>query len=64
MTVPIRHKGLGKPKILDVEIDNSTAWGRKHITTIRQLYAKAPYLGRYLPKLKNILEQPWVKLVE
>ena len=53
LTVPVRHKGLGKQKIIDVEIDNTTVWGRKHVATIQQCYAKAPFLGKNLPKLKE-----------
>lgn len=64
LTVPIRHKGLGQQQISDVEIDNQTAWGRKHLTTIKQLYAKAPYLDRYLPDLESLFVQHWTKLLD
>jgi len=64
LTVPVRHKGLGKQKILDVEIDNTTAWGRKQIATIQQCYAKAPFLRTYLPKLTEVLQERWTRLVD
>lgn len=64
LTVPVRHSGLGFPAILDVEIDNRTPWARKHTGTIRQFYAKAPYLKRYLPELDELLERPWERLVD
>ena len=64
LTVPVRHKGLGKQKILDVEIDNSTAWGRKHVATIQQCYAKAPFVRTYLPTLTEVLQERWTRLVD
>lgn len=64
LAVPVRHKGLGKQSILEVEIDNSQPWTRKHIGTMRQLYAGAPYLGRYLPELEELLNHHWERLVD
>ena len=64
LTVPVRHKGLGKQKILDVEIDNNTQWGRKHVMTIQQCYAQAPFVTNYLPKIKEVLLKPWEKLLD
>ena len=57
LTVPVRHKGLGRQRIHDVEIDNQTAWAHKHLATIRQLYAKAPYLKNFLPELEKFFSQ-------
>lgn len=64
LTVPVRHKGLGWPKINEVEIDNQTPWAKKHIGTIRQFYGKAPYVHQYLPMLEELLLKPWALLVE
>lgn len=64
LTVPVRHGGLGKQKILDVEIDNRTPWARKHIGTIKQFYAKAPFLEAYLPELEELLDRPWQFLTD
>ncbi len=64
LSVPIRHKGLGQQQINEVEIDNQTTWGRKHLSTIRQLYSKAPYLNKYLPELEVFFSRHWTKLVE
>lgn len=64
LTVPVRHKGLGKPAILDVEINNHLPWARKHLGTLEQFYAKAPYVNQYLPELKEILSCPRVLLVD
>ena len=64
LTVPVRHKGLGWPKIKEIEIDNQTGWARKHVGTIRQFYAEAPYVNQYLPMLEELLMKPWVLLVD
>jgi hypothetical protein len=64
LTVPVRHSGLGTPRILDVEIDDRTAWARKHVATLRQAYARAPYAGEYLPALEALLSRPWKQLVD
>jgi hypothetical protein len=62
LTVPVRHEG--RQRILDVEIDNSSKWARKHISTIRQAYAKTDYLQRYLPELENLLERRWERIAD
>jgi hypothetical protein len=64
LSVPVLHKNQGKPIVLDVEIDNRQTWARKHIGTIQQFYAKAPYLERYIPELNEVLTQPWQKIAE
>jgi hypothetical protein len=64
LTVPVRHGGLGFPKILEVEIDGRTPWARKHVASIRQAYARAPFLDRYLPALEELLHRKWDRLVD
>lgn len=64
LTVPVRSGGRHGQAILDVEIDNRLPWARKHLASIAQNYAKAPYLGHYLPELEELLRRPWHLLVE
>ncbi len=64
LTVPVRTKGRAHQRLLHVEIDNRQRWARQHISTIRQLYARAPHLGRYLPDLAELLSRPWGYLVD
>ncbi len=64
LTVPVLHKGLDAPRILEVEIDNRAPWARKHVGTIRQFYGRAPHLNRYLPELEELLHQRWERLVD
>ena len=64
LTVPVRHSGEGFPKILDVDIDGRTPWARKHVGSLRQAYARAPFLSRYLPALEDLLLRKWERLVD
>jgi hypothetical protein len=65
LTVPVRHGGgNGFPRIMDVEIDNRTPWARKHLASVRQAYARAPFLDRYLPELEELLHRRWDRLVD
>jgi hypothetical protein len=64
LTVPVLHSGRNWPAILEVEIEPRSPWARKHVGTLRQFYFKAPFLGRYLPALEEMLERPWTRLVD
>lgn len=64
LTVPVRHGGLGPQRILAVEIDNRTPWARKHVASIGQAYARAPFAKQYLPQLDELLNRPWERLVD
>lgn len=64
LTVPVRHGGLGPLMIRDVEIDGRTPWARKHVATLRQAYARAPFVERYLPPLEELLRREWERLVD
>jgi hypothetical protein len=64
LTVPVRHGGLGAPRILDVEIDNRGPWARKHSASIRHAYARAPYIDQYLPAIDDILSRGWSRLID
>jgi hypothetical protein len=64
LTVPVRHAGLGQPSILEVAIDGRAPWARKHLSSIRQAYAGAPFLRQYLPALEEVLHRRWDRLVD
>ena len=46
------------------EIDARTPWARKHVTSVRQAYARAPFLAQYVPALEALLERRWERLVD
>lgn len=62
LSVPVH--GSTESKILDVSIDRKQKWAKKHIGSIEQFYKKAPFRDEYLPKLKEILNSDWEKLVD
>ncbi|CAA6606259.1 conserved hypothetical protein [Rhodospirillaceae bacterium LM-1] len=64
LTVPVLHSGLGLQAIKDIRIDNSQPWRRKHITTLRQCYAKAASREPYFTELAALIDQPWEKLID
>ena len=64
LTVPVLAAS-GLKRIHEIEIDNRQPWARKHLGTIKQFYAKAPYLKRYLPELEELLAgRRWERLVD
>ena len=62
LTVPVRQQ-LGQ-KILDVKIDNSTEWRRKHWQTLQQCYRKAPAFAMYGQELEHFYAREWAGLNE
>jgi len=64
LTVPVLHSGRTGQSINETEIDARSPWAKKQIRTIAQLYAKAPYISRYLPEIEEILLRPWRRLAE
>jgi hypothetical protein len=64
LTVPVLRSGTAFPKILDVEIDRRAPWARKHLASVRQAYARAPFVDRYLPELDALLQREWTHLVD
>lgn len=64
LTVPVRHSGLEQPRILDVEIDGRSTWARKHVASLRQAYAGAPFTRQYIPAIEELLHRPWERLID
>lgn len=62
LTVPVRHHGLGQPLNSDIAI--AAPFARKHLTTLQQQYAAAPFREHYLPALQAVLQQPWQRLLD
>lgn len=63
LSVPIKHAGRTGQRICDAQIDDQRDWVTKHVATLRQSYARAPYRDRYLPQLEEILRHGWTHLV-
>lgn len=67
LTVPVVQLSQ-KERIVEKRVDNSELgsrqWGPNHFKTLRYAYRKAPYFELYGPKLQQILEAPWERLVD
>jgi len=57
LTVPVWKKGRGKQIIRNVQICNEEDWRKKHLRSILQYYANAPYLGNHYPMIESIYMQ-------
>jgi hypothetical protein len=54
LTIPIKKKGnYGELFINKIEIDNTVKWKQKHLGTIKQFYAKAPFFNDYFPGIEE-----------
>lgn len=53
LTVPVKKKH--GQRIVDVEIQNTQNWQKKHLKSIESAYKKAPYYQDYQPYLEQIL---------
>ncbi len=57
LTVPLRDKRLGQ-RILDVQVDEGSGFRRKHLTTLRQAYAAAPFRDEMLACAERVYRLP------
>ena len=62
LTVPVRQR-LGQA-IVDVQIDDTSQWHKKHWATLLQNYRKAPAFELYAGDLERLFEQSWPRLVD
>lgn len=54
LTVPVRHvRGVRQP-IMDVRIDNSQPFRRKHLKMLRMSYERAPYFDEVFPIVEEV----------
>lgn len=60
LSIPTHHEC--QSRIDDVEIDNSKAWTRQHLSAIKTSYGKAPFFKDYFSFFKSIYELKWTQL--
>lgn len=69
LTVPVVQVSQ-KERIIEKQVDNPADlsgtrwWGPSHFLTLRYAYRKAPFFDLYAPRLREILEARWDKLVD
>jgi hypothetical protein len=64
LTVPVWKKGRGDQVIRNVEICYETDWRKKHLRTIHEQYANAPYIYDALPQLEKIYGKEHLRLLD
>ncbi|OQY09977.1 MAG: hypothetical protein B6I30_09025 [Desulfobacteraceae bacterium 4572_187] len=64
MTVPVKKKGLGLQKISAVKICHGGKWEKKHLESLKNAYAKAPYLKDHLNFLEELFSTTFEKLID
>ncbi len=64
MTVPVKKKGLGLQRIGDVRIYHDGRWAKKHLQSLKNAYARAPYFDEHLPFLENLYSKRHEKLID
>jgi len=63
LTIPVWKKGLGLQKINEVRICYDFPWQKKHLTSLKTAYAKAPFFEEHLPFLEEIFSQEFETLL-
>jgi hypothetical protein len=57
LTVPLRDLHLGQ-RIMEVAVDNRQDWRQKHLLTLSQAYAQAPFKDEMLSLVRQVYEKP------
>jgi hypothetical protein len=64
MTVPVWKKGLGLQRINEVRICHEGRWARKHLSSLKTAYTKAPFFEDHLIFLERIFTEEFERLVD
>jgi hypothetical protein len=64
LTVPVITRGKRFQRISEVEIDNSTDWGRKHWRTIFLNYKNTPFFKDYQDFFAQLYARRWGRLAD
>ncbi len=63
LTVPVRSE-WGTTHINAVEIKQGQGFPQKMLESVRHTYSRAPFFSVYFPKLAEILDKPWERLLD
>ncbi len=64
LTVPVLTHGQNQPTNRQVLIDNKQPWRKKHLASLRQNYARAPYFKDYIAIFDELYSRDWDSLFE
>jgi hypothetical protein len=63
ITVPVWKKGLGLQRINEVRICHEGRWQRKHLSSLKTAYARAPYFLEHSEFLQHMFSSRYEKLI-
>ncbi len=63
MTIPVKKKGLGLQSMNAVRIYHESPWARKHLASLKNAYANAPYFAVHINFLKKLFSEKFEKLI-
>jgi hypothetical protein len=64
LSVPVLFKLSDSPLIMEIKIDNKVNWRKKHLTSIRQNYAKSKYFNDYIGFFEDAYARDWECLID
>lgn len=64
MTIPVFKKGLGLQKISAVRIYHERRWAAKHLASLKNAYANAPYFEDHLDFLTDLFSAGYENLID
>jgi hypothetical protein len=64
MTIPVWKKGLGLQRIDEVRICHEGRQAQKHLLSLKQAYANAPYLADHLQFAENVFSTAFDRLID
>lgn len=64
LTVPVIIKFEERPLIYEVKINNTVNWRKKHLSSIKQNYSKAPFFKKYIPIFDEAYSKEWEYLID
>ena len=64
LTVPVFVKFDAHPLVNEIKIDNKANWRKKHLSSIRQNYSKAPCFKKYIAIFEEAYLKEWECLMD
>jgi hypothetical protein len=64
VTVPVLTRGHTDSSIGEMRISPDDRWPKKYWATLQQAYGKHPFFPAHAAMFREVIEQPWEKLVD
>jgi len=64
LTVPVYTKGQFTQSLLEVKINNTLPWRRKHLKSMEIAYSKSPYFDNYIDFFRDLYSGEHIHLVD